>query len=63
VNQIKFIDLMINYLTQNGVMKAELLYESPYSDLSPDGLDGVFPDAEANQIVGILKGIEQNAAA
>jgi type I restriction enzyme R subunit len=63
VNQIKFIDFMINHLTQNGVMDAKLLYDSPYSDLSPAGLDGVFADAEANQIVGILKGIEENAAA
>jgi type I restriction enzyme, R subunit len=31
-NQIRFIDLIIDYLTQNGVMEADLLYEAPFTD-------------------------------
>jgi type I restriction enzyme R subunit len=41
-NQIRFIDFIIDYLTQNGVMEPGLLYESPFTDFSVAGLDGVF---------------------
>lgn len=62
-NQIRFIDQIIDYLTQNGVMDPGLLYEPPFTDYSPAGLDGVFNDAEADGIVSILNSIRQNAAA
>lgn len=62
-NQIRFIDQIIDYLTQNGVMDPGLLYEPPFTDYSPAGLDGVFGDAEADGIVSILNSIRQNAAA
>jgi type I restriction enzyme R subunit len=32
-NQIEFVDLIINHLTEHGVMGAALLYESPFTDL------------------------------
>jgi type I restriction enzyme R subunit len=62
-NQIRFIDQIIDYLTQNGVMDAKLLYETPFTDYSPAGLDGVFNDDDADRIVGILQNIRANAAA
>ncbi|MBX7222717.1 MAG: DEAD/DEAH box helicase family protein [Blastocatellia bacterium] len=62
-NQIQFINLIIDYLTQNGVMDAQMLYESPFTDFNPNGLDGVFADDDADRIVEILKEIETNAAA
>ena len=62
-NQIRFLDQIIDYLTQNGVMDPGLLYEPPFTDYSPKGLDGVFSDAEANEIVSILDGIRERAAA
>lgn len=62
-NQIRFIDLIIDYLTQNGVMEPGLLYESPFTDFSAAGLDGVFPDKEATGIVKILGSIREAAVA
>jgi type I restriction enzyme R subunit len=62
-NQIRFLDQIIDYLTQNGVMNPGLLYEPPFTDFSPAGLDGVFSDAEANEIVSILDAIRERAAA
>jgi hypothetical protein len=44
-------------------MDAKLLYETPFTDFSPAGLDGVFSDADADRIVGILQNIRANAAA
>ena len=62
-NQIQFVNLIIDYLTQNGIMDPGILYESPYTDYSPQGLDGVFKDSDAGKIVDILTRIKQNAAA
>jgi type I restriction enzyme R subunit len=61
--QIRFIDLVIDYLTQNGIMDPALLYTPPYTDLNPSGLDGVFTDSDADRILNILKRIRENAAA
>ncbi|MGI8670689.1 MAG: DEAD/DEAH box helicase family protein [Aridibacter sp.] len=62
-NQIEFVNMIIDYLTKNGVMKAENLYEAPYTTHSSSGLSGVFPNEDAKQIVGIINEINQNAAA
>ncbi len=59
-NQVRFVDMIIDWLTQHGTMDPGLLYEPPFSDSHPDGLDGVFGDADADNIVSIVRGF--NAA-
>jgi type I restriction enzyme R subunit len=61
--QIRFIDQVISYLTQNGAMDPGLLYEPPFTDLHDEGLDGVFSDEGATRIVHLLQEIEIRAAA
>jgi len=61
--QIRFIDQIIEYLTRNGIMEPKQLYEEPFISLHQDGLDGVFPDTEADQIIRILETINRNAVA
>jgi type I restriction enzyme, R subunit len=62
-NQVRFIDQIIDYLTQNGVMDPGLLYEPPFTDYSSTGLDGVFKDEDASRIVSILGSIREAAVA
>jgi type I restriction enzyme R subunit len=62
-NQIEFVNMIINYLTKNGIMEAQLLYQPPYTNYDSNGLSGLFSDAEATKIVEILEAIKQNAAA
>lgn len=62
-NQIRFIDQIIDYLTQNGVMDPGLLYEPPFTDYTASGLDGLFEDHDANRIVSILTEIRATAVA
>ena len=62
-SQIQFINLIIDYLSQNGVIEPSKLYEAPYTDFNTSGLDGVFQDSDADRIVGILRTIRANAAA
>ncbi|MBE9141711.1 DEAD/DEAH box helicase family protein [Planktothrix mougeotii] len=58
-NQIRFIEQIINWLTQNGVMNPSLLYESPFTDIHTEGLDGVFNQEDANNIVTIICSFDQ----
>jgi len=39
-NQVDFVNLIIDYLTQSGWMSATQLYESPFTDYSPKGVEG-----------------------
>ena len=61
--QIRFIEQIISYLTQNGAMDPGLLYEPPFTDLHSEGLDGVFGDEGATRIIHLLEEIELKAAA
>jgi type I restriction enzyme R subunit len=62
-NQIQFVNLVIDYLTQAGYMSAALLYESPFTDYSPRGVEGVFSSDEVGQLLGILDDIRAKAMA
>ncbi|NPC97852.1 DEAD/DEAH box helicase family protein [Nocardioides sp. zg-DK7169] len=61
VEQVRFVTLIIEELTTNGVMEPARLYESPYVDHAPTGPDYLFPDAEVDAIVDILRGIKATA--
>jgi type I restriction enzyme, R subunit len=48
-------------LTANGVMEVAQLYESPFTDSAPQGLDLVFTGAEVDGIVPILSQVRTHA--
>lgn len=62
-DQIEFIDLIIQELTENGVMEAERLYQTPFIDINPEGPDAVFPSATVDQLIKVLVDIRQSAVA
>jgi type I restriction enzyme, R subunit len=63
-NQIEFIDLIINHLTENGALEPERLYESPFTDKHPLGIDGLFPAAsDVDQLIATLDDLRRTAVA
>ncbi len=62
-DQIEFIDLIVQELTQNGVMEPERLFQSPFTDLNAQGPLGVFPLEKALKITEVLNEIRQRAVA
>ena len=62
-NQIEFINLIVNHLTEHGIIDPSALYESPFTDISPRGPEGVFPSQQVDELVTILKQIRESAAA
>ncbi len=62
-NQLRFIDWIINYLTENGFMEASRLYESPFTDFNSRGVEGMFQPDQVTELVGIIENIRTRAAA
>ncbi len=62
-NQIEFVNLIVEELTQTGVMEPSRLFESPFTDVNAQGPLGVFPPAKVTQIVQVLDGIRERAVA
>lgn len=63
-NQIEFINLIIDHLTETGAMEPSRLYESPFTDLDDQGVSGVFPmQADVLGIVAVLTQVKGRAAA
>lgn len=59
--QIKFLDLVIGYLSKNGVIDKKVLFESPFKDLNDNGPFGLFDDAQVSKIISILDRINGSA--
>jgi len=62
-NQIDFVNLIVDHLTEHGVMDAARLYESPFTDLTPCGPDGMFSARQVDELVRILDSIRARAIA
>jgi type I restriction enzyme, R subunit len=61
-NQIEFINLIIDHLTEHGIIEAERLYESPFTDLNPRGVEGLFDTAQVNELLSVISNIRAAAA-
>jgi type I restriction enzyme R subunit len=62
-NQIEFVNLIIDHLTERGVMDPRRLYESPFTDFDDQGVTGVFSLDDAKALVALLRNVQQRAAA
>ena len=62
-NQIEFVNMIVDYLMERGVMDPRLLYESPFTDMNPLGVQGVFGESGAERLVTILDEVRKRAAA
>lgn len=62
-NQIEFVDLVIDHLSRRGWIDSAQLYESPFVDVHPHGVAGVFTDSQVQEMLSILTTIKHNAEA
>ncbi len=54
---------IVNHLTEHVVMNAALLYESPFTDITPTGPDGLFTSAQVDELVHLLDEVHTRAVA
>ncbi len=62
-NQIEFINLIVDNLTEHGAMDARRPYENPFTDLNDQGVGGLFATADVQRIVQVLAEVRVRAAA
>ncbi|QDV40662.1 type I restriction enzyme EcoKI subunit R [Stieleria neptunia] len=62
-NQIEFINLIINQLVDHGIVDVSLLYESPFTDIAPQGPDAIFTAEQVDRIMQLLDDIRATAVA
>jgi type I restriction enzyme R subunit len=62
-NQIEFVNLIIEHLTERGAMDPRRLYESPFTDFDDQGVSGIFQQADVQEIVQLLNDVGRRAAA
>nr|WP_239520747.1 DEAD/DEAH box helicase family protein [Blastococcus saxobsidens] len=60
-NQLRFVQLIVEHLTSNGVMEPGRLFESPFSDAAPHGPQALFDDDQVNGIVAVLADVRRRA--
>jgi type I restriction enzyme R subunit len=62
-SQIEFVNSIVNHLTEHGVMEAARLYESPFTDLTPRGPDGLFSTTQVDALLAALAAVRETAVA
>jgi type I restriction enzyme R subunit len=55
--------MVIDYLTERGVMDPRSLYKSPFTDVDSLGIEGVFESAEVIELIGSIEDFRRRAAA
>jgi type I restriction enzyme, R subunit len=62
-NQLEFLNLVVDHLTQHGIMEPARLYEPPFTDLAPRGPEGLFQSADVDDLLRILETVRATAVA
>ena len=53
--QVRFMNLLKKYISENGTIQVEKLYDRPFTTVSSEGIDGVFQPTDVDQLITVLK--------
>ncbi len=59
--QIEFVDMVIEHLTEKGTMDPGMLYESPFIDKAPEGPQQVFDFERTKRLIEVINGLNESA--
>ena len=62
-SQIRFVEIVINYLTDHGTVDPGRIYESPFTSVAPEGPDSIFLPDDVNEFFEIVKHFHDTATA
>lgn len=62
-NQLEFVNLIVDHLTVHGAIEPARLYESPFTDITPRGPDGLFEPADLDVLVKVIDAVRATALA
>ena len=59
-HQMRFLELLKKHIAQYGSVTLEKLYETPFTNIHSEGLDGVFPEPDqADDLVQLIQRFEE----
>lgn len=58
--QIEFINQIINFLTENGVMETEALFQPPFTDMHEESVYGYYSETQVISLAARIKSINDN---
>jgi type I restriction enzyme R subunit len=58
-NQIRFIDMIINYFSVKGFVEPDQLFEPPFTDIDSSGIMGVFDEITSKNIISLVTQINE----
>lgn len=61
--QIRFLDMVIDFLSVKGVVDPGLLFEPPFTDIDTSGIMGVFDQDTSARIISLIRTINSRAEA
>lgn len=61
-NQHEFVEMIIEELTRTGVMEPDRLYQSPYTNKAPAGVQSLFGADRVSEITRVLDAVKRKAA-
>ena len=56
------MNLLKKYISENGTIQVEKLYDRPFTTVSSEGIDGVFQPTDVDQLITVLKPFLPTAA-
>ena len=62
-NQITFVNLVIEYLTEYGTIDPARVYDSPFTNVAPEGPEAIFAEPELDEFFAIVQQIHNVAVA
>jgi type I restriction enzyme R subunit len=62
-SQIEFAKMIVDYLTVDGAIAAERLYETPFTSIAATGPDTVFGKAKVERLFAVIDDIRKRAVA
>jgi type I restriction enzyme R subunit len=61
--QIEFVNMVIEHLTDQGIMDPALLYEHPFIDVAPTGPEKLFDEEKVTRLFTKIRAINESAVA
>lgn len=62
-SQIEFVNLIVNHLTEHGIIQPANLYESPFTDIAPRGPESLFDSSQVDELLRTLESVRVRAVA
>ncbi|MCL1630273.1 hypothetical protein M3N55_16280 [Roseibaca sp. V10] len=62
-DQMEFLDMVIDSLTESGFVDPTTFYESPFTDLDDMGIAGIFDREQTKEIIQIVRSLNEVVAA